>query len=210
MGPMDRTILRGVVIGTIAMAIVVTVSNVLVRFPINDWLTWAAFSYPISFLVTDLTNRRLGVRYARRVVLAGFICALFLSMYFSTPRIAVASLTAFLVAQLLDVQIFDKLRGAAWWRAPFISSSISSAVDTALFFSLAFAGTASPLEKSFRETSGDMGYAGGFIEHYIIPIIYPAALDMDMHLVLGYIALAINLVIYALVIYRYRQRTSNI
>jgi uncharacterized PurR-regulated membrane protein YhhQ (DUF165 family) len=142
---MDRTILRGVVIGTVAMALVVTASNVLVRFPINDWLTWAAFSYPISFLVTDLTNRRLGVRYARRVVLAGFICALFLSMYFSTPRIAVASLTAFLVAQLLDVQIFDKLRQSAWWRAPFISSSIASAVDTALFFSLAFAGTAVPL-----------------------------------------------------------------
>lgn len=144
MGPTDRTILRGVVIGVVAMAIVVTASNVLVRFPINDWLTWAAFSYPISFLVTDLTNRRLGVRYARRVVLAGFVCALFLSMYFSTPRIAVASLTAFLIAQLLDVQIFDKLRRAAWWRAPFISSSIASAVDTALFFGLAFAGTAVP------------------------------------------------------------------
>jgi len=67
-----------------------------------------------------------------------------------------------------------------------------------------------PLEKSFREASGEMGYSGGFIEHYITPIIYPAALDMDMHLVLGYIALAINLVIYALVIYHYRRRTSNI
>ncbi len=141
---MDRTILRGVLLGVIAMAIVVTASNVLVRFPINDWLTWAAFSYPISFLVTDLTNRRLGVRYARRVVLAGFVCALFFSMYFSTPRIAVASLTAFLVAQLLDVQIFDKLRQGVWWRAPFVSSSIASAVDTALFFSLAFAGTSVP------------------------------------------------------------------
>ena len=67
-----------------------------------------------------------------------------------------------------------------------------------------------PLEKSFRETSGDMGYAGGFIEHYIIPIIYPAALDMDMHQVLGYIALTINLAVYALVIYRYSRRSGNI
>ncbi len=126
------------------MALVVTASNILVRFPINDWLTWGAFSYPVSFLVTDLTNRRLGVHQARRVVYAGFICALFLSMILSTPRIAAASLSAFLVAQLLDVQIFDRLRRAAWWRAPFISSSVASAIDTALFFGLAFGGTGLP------------------------------------------------------------------
>ncbi|MFQ5934868.1 MAG: queuosine precursor transporter [Acidiferrobacterales bacterium] len=140
----DRSVVKGLVIGTIAMAVVVTASNVLVRYPINDWLTWGAFSYPVSFLVNDLTNRRLGPVQARRVVYAGFVCALFLSMVFSTPRIAIASLSAFLIAQLLDVHIFDRLRRAAWWRAPFISSSVASAVDTLLFFALAFAATGLP------------------------------------------------------------------
>ncbi len=128
----------------IAMAIVVTAANVLVQYPINDWLTWGAFTYPVSFLVTDLSNRRFGPSGARRVVLAGFVVALVLSAYFATPRIAAASLTAYLVAQLMDVAIFDRLRSAAWWRAPFISSLVASAVDTALFFSLAFAATGLP------------------------------------------------------------------
>jgi len=128
----------------LAMAVIVTASNILVQHPINDWLTWGAFSYPVSFLVTDLTNRRLGPVVARRVVYVGFVLALGLSWYFATPRIAVASASAFLVAQILDVFVFDRLRRAAWWRAPLVSSLLGSAVDTALFFSIAFAGTGLP------------------------------------------------------------------
>jgi uncharacterized PurR-regulated membrane protein YhhQ (DUF165 family) len=126
------------------MAVIVTASNILVQHPINEWLTWGAFTYPVSFLVTDLTNRRLGPAVARRVVYVGFVLAVALSWYLSEPRIAIASGTAFLVAQLLDVHVFDRLRRAAWWRAPLTSSLLASAVDTVLFFSIAFAGTAMP------------------------------------------------------------------
>ncbi len=135
---------RGFWNGAIAMTLLVTASNVLVQYPINDWLTWAAFTYPVCFLVTDLTNRSLGPAAARRVVLVGFAVGVLLSVYFATPRIAVASGSAFLVAQLLDVAIFDRLRRGSWWQAPLVSSSIASAVDTALFFSIAFAGTSVP------------------------------------------------------------------
>ncbi len=135
---------RGFWIGVIAMAVVVTVSNVAVQYPINDWLTWGALTYPVAFLVTDLTNRSLGTAMARRVVYVGFACAVVLSIYFADWRIALASGSAFLVAQLLDIAIFDRLRKAAWWQAPLVSSGLASAVDTALFFSLAFAGTGLP------------------------------------------------------------------
>lgn len=135
---------RGVIIGVIVMAAVVTVSNIAVQYAINDWLTWGAFTYPVAFLVTDLTNRRFGARSARRVVYAGFAVAVLLSAYFAGPRIALASGSAFLAAQLLDVEIFNRLRRANWWRAPLISSCIASVFDTALFFSIAFAGTAVP------------------------------------------------------------------
>ncbi|NJO36862.1 MAG: hypothetical protein HC871_03585 [Rhizobiales bacterium] len=123
------------------MVIVVTVSNIAVQYPINDWWTWGAFTYPVAFLVTDLTNRALGPGAARRVVYAGFALAVVLSIWLATPRIALASGTAFLAAQLLDIAIFDRLRRASWWRAPLVSSTLSSVLDTALFFSLAFAGT---------------------------------------------------------------------
>jgi len=135
---------RGFWLGVAAMTVVVTGSNVAVQYPINDWLTWGALTYPVSFLVTDLTNRALGPAVARRVVYAGFACAVVLSVVLATPRIALASGCAFLVAQLLDVYIFNRLRQGLWWRAPLVSSSIASAVDTALFFSLAFAGTGLP------------------------------------------------------------------
>jgi hypothetical protein len=136
---------RGALVaGIVAMGVVVYVSNVLVEIPINDWLTWGALSYPIAFLVTDLTNRVLGVSAARRVVAAGFVVGVVLSLVFADPRIALASGTAFLVAQLLDIQIFDKMRRQDWWKAPLASSLLASAVDTALFFSLAFAGTQLP------------------------------------------------------------------
>ena len=123
----------------LAMAAVVTASNVLVQVPINDWLTWGAFTYPLAFLVTDLANRWAGPAAARRVVLAGFALALALSVSLAPPRVAVASGAAFLAAQMLDVWVFDRLRAGSWWRAPLVSSILGSALDTALFFTLAFA-----------------------------------------------------------------------
>jgi len=138
---MDKTRNIGIafLIFVAAMALVVTASNVLVQFPINDWLTWGVFTYPVSFLVTDLTNRRLGSASARRVVYTGFAAAVILSIVLATPRIALASGTAFLIAQLLDVAVFDRLRDRVWWMPPLVSSMIGSVIDTALFFSIAFA-----------------------------------------------------------------------
>lgn len=129
---------------TIAMVVIVVSANVLVQFPINQWLTWGALTYPISFLITDLANRFHGPNIARRVLYVGFIIAVILSIYFATPRIALASGTAFLIAQLLDVSVFDRLRNNIWWQPPLISSLLGSAVDTALFFSIAFYGTTVP------------------------------------------------------------------
>ena len=135
----------GLILGATAMALIVTAANIGVQIPINDWLTWGAFTYPVSFLITDLCNRSMGARSARRVVYAGFVVAVMLSIYFATPRIAIASGAAFLFAQVLDVQIFDRLRGSRrWWVPPLVSSSIASALDTALFFSIAFFGTPVP------------------------------------------------------------------
>ena len=134
----------GIGLGILAMVLVVTVSNIAVQYPINDWLTYGALTYPIAFLVTDLTNRGLGNAAARKVVFVGFAAAVGLSIWLATPRIALASGAAFLVAQLLDIAVFDRLRRASWWRAPLISSALASTLDTALFFSLAFAGTGLP------------------------------------------------------------------
>ncbi len=130
---------KGVLLGIIAMAIVVTASNILVRYPVGSFLTLGAFTYPIAFLVNDLTNNLLGPNAARKVVLAGFAFGVVLSLWLAMPRIAIASGTAFLVAQMLDVAMFDRLREGSWWRAPLVSSLLGSAVDTALFFSMAFA-----------------------------------------------------------------------
>lgn len=129
------------------MILVVSASNYLVQFPViaeigalnlADLLTWGAFTYPAAFLVTDLTNRHFGPRIARRVVFAGFLMAVILSAALFNPRIAIASGTAFLAAQLLDVAVFDRLRNGLWWSAPLVSSVFGSLLDTALFFSLAF------------------------------------------------------------------------
>lgn len=130
--------------GILAMAAIVVASNILVQFVVGDWLTWGAFTYPLAFLVTDVMNRVYGPAAARRVVLAGFVtgvaCSLVAAGFEATTlRIAIASGTAFLVAQLLDVAIFDALRGGRWWRAPLASTVVGSAVDTALFFTIAFA-----------------------------------------------------------------------
>jgi queuosine precursor transporter len=139
--------LRALALPVAAMAAVVVASNVLVQHPfpwwgLGDYLTWGAFTYPVSFLVTDLTNRRYGAGVARRLVAAGFVIAVALSVALATPRIALASGTAYLVGQLLDVTVFNRLRRQAWWRAPLIGSLVGSALDTALFFTLAFAGDA--------------------------------------------------------------------
>lgn len=130
--------------GVAAMTVIVAASNFLVQFPINAWLTWGALTYPVAFLVTDLTNRKLGARSARRVVYFGFALAVVLSAVLATPRIAMASGSAFLIAQLLDIFVFNRLREARWWLAPLVSSTFGSIVDTAVFFSFAFAGTAIP------------------------------------------------------------------
>ena len=138
------------------MGAVVLSSNFLVQFPVNHYglnkiLTYGAFSYPIAFLITDLANRTYGKIIAQKIVYLGFLIGILFTLFFSTNfadlisiRIAIASGTAFLVAQLLDVQIFDKLRKNSWYVAPLISSSIGSIVDTFLFFSIAFARTEIP------------------------------------------------------------------
>jgi uncharacterized PurR-regulated membrane protein YhhQ (DUF165 family) len=128
----------------LAMVVVVAGSNVAVQYPISDWLTWGALTYPVAFLVTDLTNRRYGPQEARQVAYVGFALAVLLSIALAGPRIALASGTAFLTAQLLDIAVFDRLRRLAWWQAPLISSGLASIWDTAVFFVLAFAGTGLP------------------------------------------------------------------
>jgi uncharacterized PurR-regulated membrane protein YhhQ (DUF165 family) len=132
-----------ILIPVLCMILVVVASNILVQYPfkplgLSDLLTWGAFTYPIAFFITDITNRRYGPKKARLIVFFGFIVAVFLSIWFATPRIAIASGTAFLTAQLIDVIIFSKLRDAKWWKAPLISSSIGSVIDTIIFFSIAF------------------------------------------------------------------------
>nr|WP_111301483.1 queuosine precursor transporter [Paracoccus saliphilus] len=129
--------------GILAMAAIVVASNILVQFVIGDWLTWGAFTYPLAFLVTDIMNRIHGPAAARRVVLAGFVTGLACSLVAAgfqatTLRIALASGAAFLVAQLVDVAVFDALRKGRWWRAPLASTLVGSALDTALFFTIAF------------------------------------------------------------------------
>ena len=135
---------QGVVVGVLAMALVVLISNIAVGYPINEWLTLGAFTYPVAFLVTDLTNRLFGSAPARKVVYAGFVAGVAMSFILADPRIAIASGLAFLVAHLLDIAIFDRMRRQIWWKAPLFSSLTSSAVDTMLFFTIAFYATGLP------------------------------------------------------------------
>jgi uncharacterized integral membrane protein (TIGR00697 family) len=150
--------------GILAMAAIVLASNILVQFLFGQWLTWGAFTYPLAFLVTDLVNFLHGPKAARKVVLAGFVIGLFCSLVGSqmvgeagplvTLRIALASGVAFLVAQLLDVSIFDRLRQGSWWRAPLVSTLVGASIDTALFFSLAFSASL-----VWLEPANDVGWA---------------------------------------------------
>ena len=138
------------------MGVVVLSSNYLVQFPVNYYgfneiLTYGAFSYPIAFLITDLANRSYGKRVARKIVYFGFVLGIGFTVLFSTDfadlisiRIAIGSGIAFLTAQLLDVQIFDRLREKEWFVAPLTSSMIGSTIDTFLFFSISFYGTGVP------------------------------------------------------------------
>ena len=128
----------------LAMIVIVASANYLVQFPVNDWLTWGALTYPISYFITDLTNRLNGPRDARRVVWVGFALAVLVSIVLASPRIALASGTAFIVSQMLDIAVFDRLRKKGWWQPPLFSSAVGSAVDTALFFALAFYATGVP------------------------------------------------------------------
>ena len=138
------------------MGVIVLSSNYLVQFPVNYYglseiLTYGAFSYPIAFLITDLANRSFGKTIARKIVYFGFLLGIGFTVLFSTDfadlisiRIAIGSGTAFIIAQLLDVQIFDNLRRKKWFIAPLTSSIIGSTIDTFLFFSISFFGTGIP------------------------------------------------------------------
>ena len=151
--------------GILAMAVIVVASNILVQFLFGQWLTWGAFTYPLAFLVTDVMNRVYGARDARRVVFAGFLVGVACSMIGTqivgefgplvSWRIALGSGLAFLAAQMLDVAIFDRLRGGNWWRAPLVSTLFGSALDTALFFTIAFSAML-----AFVEPGNDVSWAG--------------------------------------------------
>jgi hypothetical protein len=155
---------RGIIFGVIAMATIVVASNILVQFRYGNWLTFGAFTYPFAFLVTDLMNRLFGAQSARKVVLAGFVVGIACSFIGTqiigaygplvTLRIAIGSGTAYLVAQLADVLVFDKLRKGVWWRAPLISTLIGSSLDTILFFSIAFS-----TDLTFIEPANNVSWA---------------------------------------------------
>ena len=154
--------------GILAMAVIVLASNILVQFLLLDGLlTWGAFTYPFAFLVTDVMNRVYGPRQARQVVFAGLFTGIVCSLIGSqislqgdgyvyqavALRVAIGSACAFLVAQLLDILIFNRLRNGSWWRAPIISSVVSSSIDTVLFFSIAFSASLSFGESADSEIS---------------------------------------------------------
>ncbi len=155
---------KPLLIGVIAMAAIVVASNILVQFLFGNWLTWGAFTYPFAFLVTDLMNRLYGATTARKVILSGFVVGIICSFIGTqimgefgplvTLRIAIGSGTAFLIAQLVDVTVFNRLRTGTWWRAPLASSLIGSALDTAIFFTIAFSA-----RLTFLEPSNDVSWA---------------------------------------------------
>jgi uncharacterized integral membrane protein (TIGR00697 family) len=156
--------MKTLIAGIIAMAAIVVASNILVQHTFGSYLTYGAFTYPLSFLVNDIINRLAGVKAARRVVLAGFVVGLACSFIGTqlhndygplvTLRVALGSGTAFLVGQLLDVTIFDRLRRAEWWRAPLVSTLIGSTIDSVIFFTIAFAASL-----TFLEPSSDVSWA---------------------------------------------------
>ena len=142
--------MSGILPGVIAMAIIVVASNILVQYQLGKWLTWGALSYPVAFLVTDIMNRVYGSAAARKVVLAGFVIGVLCSLVTAgldktTLRIAIASGAAFLSAQLMDIAVFNQLRKYNWWLPPLVASIVGSVLDTAVFFSIAFAAELTPI-----------------------------------------------------------------
>ena len=156
-----------------AMVVVVTASNILVQYPVQadlgpihlgDLLTWGAFTYPFAFLVTDLTNRHDGPNRARMVVVVGFVVALVLSVFLATPRIAIASASAFLIGQLLDISVFSRLRASrAWFLPPLAASLFGSLLDTAIFFTIAFAPALGFVDGLFGMEDGSLGFGAPWL-----------------------------------------------
>ena len=181
--------------GILAMAAIVVASNILVQFLFGNWLTWGAFTYPLAFLVTDITTRLYGAAAGRKVVFAGFLTGVacsFVAAGFdaTTFRIALGSGVAFLTAQLLDVAIFDRLRRGRWWRAPLVSTLVGSTVDTALFFTIAFSASLTVLDPGAdvawaAETLPLLGWGP------VVPLwVSLAAADWGVKLALALLALA--------------------
>ena len=195
---------RALLWGILAMAAIVVASNILVQFLLGDFLTWGALTYPLAFLVNDLMNRLYGPEAARRVVWAGFAVGVACSLVGTqitgefgplvTLRIAIGSGAAFLLAQMLDVAIFDRLRddvhGGPWWRAPLASTLVGSSLDTLLFFSIAFSASL-----AWIEPANDVGWANETVP--ILGLGAPAPLwvslalaDWGVKLALALLALA--------------------
>lgn len=177
-----------------AMTLVVVASNILVQYPFDhfgmkDILTWGAFTYPIAFLVNDLTNRTHGKSAARRVVIAGFVIAVILSFYLATPRIAIASGTAFLTGQLLDIQVFDRLRRQSWWKAPFMATVFGSMLDTAIFFTVAFSAQFAFIDTLFGMTDGSLAFPVPFFGHETLLWMALAFGDFCVKMLMGVLAL---------------------
>lgn len=192
---MSRSLLPGI----LAMAAIVVASNILVQHLFGQWLTWGAFTYPFAFLVTDLTNRFQGAAAARKVVWAGFatgvVCSLIGTQIMGefgplvTLRVALASGIAFLCAQMLDVTIFDRMRRDAWWKPPLVSTLLSSTLDTALFFTIAFSASL-----AFIDPSNDVSWAGETLPLLGLGPAVPlwvslAAADWSVKLLLALVAL---------------------
>ena len=177
-----------------AMAVIVISSNILVQYPfrpfgLGELLPWGAFTYPFAFLANDLANRHFGMRAARIVVATGFVIAVILSIWLATPRIAIASGTAFAVAQILDLLIFDRMRRLAWWKAPLVSSIIASAIDTVLFFRIAFAPGFSGIDQWFGMEDGSLGFPVAMFG-YEMPLWVSLAIgDFLVKVLIGIIAL---------------------
>ncbi len=192
---MTRTYLPGI----LAMAAIVVASNILVQFLYGQWLTWGAFTYPFAFLVTDVMNRVYGAAAARRVVVAGFVTGVACSLIGTqiigefgplvSLRIALGSGLAFLCAQLLDITIFNRLRGTAWWRAPLISTLFGATLDTMIFFTVAFSAAL-----TFLEPSNDVTWANESLPLLGIGPLAPlwvslASADWSVKLMLSIVAL---------------------
>ncbi len=161
---MKQLLSPSLMLGVLAMTVIVVASNILVQHPMGAYLTYGALTYPLSFLVNDIVNRLEGLTAARRVVLVGFVAGLVCSVIGTqimgefgplvTLRVALGSATAFLIGQLLDVSVFDRLRRAEWWRAPLVSTVLGSFVDSVIFFTIAFS-----LSLSFLEPANDVSWA---------------------------------------------------